>query len=136
MEYKVMQGELSQLVFDLSGDGEVTRIRGDDILAWKIEGPNPDQTRRLVVQLNQPHKDRYSLLIQTQTPLGVFPLRIQPLRLVPAQAIRYGGHVLAINDGAVRLEVTEARGLSQISPDLFPQSKELAELAASQRSQA
>jgi len=136
MEYKVMQGELSQLVFDLSGDGEVTRIRGDDILAWKIEGPNPDQTRRLIVQLNQPHKDRYSLLIQTQTPLGVFPLRVQPLRLVPTQAIRFGGHVLAINDGAVRLEVTDARGLSQISPDLFPQSKELAELAAAQRSQA
>src|SRR5207248_4738902 len=34
MEYKVMQGELNQLVFDLTGDGEVTRIRGDDILAW------------------------------------------------------------------------------------------------------
>src|SRR5207245_3780081 len=51
MEYKVMQGELNQLVFDLTGEGEVTRIRGDDILAWKIEGQ--DKTRRLVVQLNQ-----------------------------------------------------------------------------------
>ncbi len=136
MEYKVMQGELNLLVFEITGDGEVTRIRGDDILAWKIESPTPDKKRKLVVQLNQARKDRYSLLIQTQTPLGVFPLQVQPLRLVPAQAIRYGGHVLAVNDGAVRLEVTEARGLSQISPDLFPQSKELAELATAQRSQA
>src|ERR1043165_8862665 len=92
MEYKVMQGELNQLVFDVSGEGEVTRIRGDDILAWKIEGPNSEKKRKLVVQLNQPHKDRYPLLIQTQTPWGVFPQQIQPLRLVPAQAIRYGGH--------------------------------------------
>ena len=135
MEFRVMQGELNQLVFDLTGEGEVTRLRGDDVLAWRIEAA-PDRKRKLIVQLNQTHRDRYTLLIQTQTPLGIFPLQIQPLRLVPAQAIRYGGHLLVVNDGAVRLEVTEARGLSQISPDLFPQTKELAELAAAQRSQA
>src|SRR5439155_19985404 len=50
MEYKVMQGELNQLVFELTGEGEVTRIRGDDILAWKIEPPDAANKRRLVVQ--------------------------------------------------------------------------------------
>ncbi len=136
MEFKVMQGELNQLAFDLTGDGEVMWVRGDNILTWKVESPAGDKKRRLIVQLNQARKDRYTLLIQTQTPLGIFPLQIQPLRLVPAQAIRYGGHVAVVNDGAVRLEVTEARGLSQISPELFPKSKELAELPAAQRSQA
>jgi hypothetical protein len=136
MEFKVMQGELNQLSFDLTGDGEVTRIRGEDILAWKTEGPAPGQPRRLMVQLNQPRKDRYALVIQTQTPLGVFPLALQPLRPVPSQAIRFGGHLLVVNDGAVRLEVTEARGLSQVSPEMFPQPKELAELASGQHSQA
>jgi hypothetical protein len=128
MEYKVMQGELNQLVFDLTGAGEVTRIRGEDVLNWKIEGPGPDKKRKLVVQLNQSQKDKYAVLIQTQTPLGNFPLQMQPLRLTPVQSIRYGGHLMVINDGAVRMEVTEARGLSQISPGLFPQSKDLAEL--------
>ncbi len=136
VEFKVMQGEMNQLAFELTGEGEITRIRGEDILAWKIEGPLADKKRRLIVQLNQAYKDRYRLLIQTQTPLGVFPLQVLPLRLAPAQAIRYGGHLLVVNDGAVRLEVTEARGLSQISPELFPQNKELAELAAAQRSQS
>ncbi len=135
LEFKVMQGELNQIVFDVTGEGEVTRIRGEDILSWKTE-PAPDNKRRLVVQLSQARKDKYSLLIQTQTPLGIFPLQIQPMRLAPAQAIRFGGHLLVNNDGAVRLEVTDSRALSQISPDLFPQSKEMAELAPPQRSQA
>jgi hypothetical protein len=135
LEFKVMQGELNQLVFDLSGEGEVSRIVGENILGWKVE-TMPDAKRRLVVQLNQARKDRYRLAVQTQTPLKAFPLSVQPLRLTPAQAIRFGGHLLVVNDGAVRLEVTGARGLSQISPELFPQSKELAELAAAQRSQA
>ena len=135
MEFKVMQGELAQLVFDLTGDGEVSRIVGEGILGWKAE-PAGAGRRTLTVQLNQARKDRYTLVIQTQTPLGPFPLAVTPLRIVPAQAIRYGGHLLIVNDGAVRLEVTEARGLSQISPELFPQTKELAELAAAQRSQA
>lgn len=135
MEFQVMQGELTQLVFDLTGSGEVARIIGDDILAWKTEESSSGQ-RKLVVQLNQARKDHYTLVIQTQTPLDQFPQKIQPLRIVPAQAIRYGGHLLIVNDGAVRLEVTEARGLSQISPELFPKSKELADLAVTQRSQA
>jgi len=134
-EFSVMQGELEQLVFDVIGEGEVTRIRGEGILAWRTEAA-AEGKRRLVVLLNQPCKDRYSLLVQTQTPLGAFPLALTPLRLAPAQAIRFGGHVLVANDGAVRLEVTEARGLSQISPELFPQSKELADLAGAQRTQA
>jgi hypothetical protein len=135
IECRVMQGELNQIVFDLTGEGEVTWVRGDDILRWRMES-DVDKKRRLVVQLNQGRKDRYQLVVQTQTPLGLFPLQLQPLRLVPAQAIRYGGHLLVINDGAVRLEVTPARGLSQISPELFPLSKELVEFLPAQRSQA
>ncbi len=135
MEFKVMQGELTQIVFDLTGDGEVSRIIGEDILNWKTDG---DKTgpRKLTIQLNQAHKDRYTVVVQTQTPLGQFPLKIEPVRIVPTQAIRFGGHLLIANDGAVRLEVTDSRGLSQISPELFPQSKELPDPGAQSRNQA
>lgn len=134
MDYRVMQGELTQLVFDLAGAGEVTHVRGNNILSWKTE-PGASNQRRLTVQLNQPRKDNYQVVIQTQTPLGVFPLKIQPLRLTPVQAIRYGGYLAAVNDGAVKLEVTEARGLSQISPELYPQSKELQEAGVARGTQ-
>ena len=135
MEYKVLQGDLTRLVFQVRGEGEVTRVSGANILSWKMEpGTNPTD-RRLVIELNQAQKDRYAVTIQTQSPLTVFPAKTTPLRLTPSDAIRYGGHLMVVNDGAVRLEVTETRGLSQISREQFPQIKELAALAPTQRSQ-
>ncbi len=134
MEYKIMQGELKRLEFDLAGDGEITRVQGEGVLSWSVE--KGTSGRRLAVQLNQPQKDRYAIVIQAQSPLGVFPLQVQPLRLTPVDAVRFAGHLLIVNDGAVRLEVTEASGLSQISSELFPPSKELAGWLPAQRSQA
>jgi len=32
---KIMQGEMSRLVLQLHGDGEVTRVQGDAVLSWK-----------------------------------------------------------------------------------------------------
>ena len=135
MEYKVLQGDLTRLVFQARGEGEVTRVSGANILSWKMEpGANPAE-RRLVIELNQAQKDRCAVTIQTQSPLTVFPAKTTPLRLTPAEAIRYGGHLLVVNDGAVRLEVTETRGLSQISREQFPQIKELAGLLPAPRNQ-
>ena len=45
------------------------------------------------------------------------------MRIVPVEAVRYGGHLRISNEGAVRLEVLSALGLSQISPELFPKDK-------------
>jgi hypothetical protein len=135
LEYKILQGETARLELQLQGSGEVTRITGDNILSWKVEPGTNSTDRRLVIQLNQPQKDRYTAIVQTQTPLGVFPVKAQPLRLIPLGAIRYGGHVLVLNEGAVRLEVAETRGLSQISREQFPQIKELVSLLPGQPSQ-
>lgn len=117
----VMQGEMKTLLFDLVGTGEVTRVEGEDILSWKILPPVVQGGNRgLEVQLNQSKLKDYSLLVHTQSPLGVFPLEFEPMRIVPKEAVRYGGHVRITNEGAVRLEVLSAIGLSQLSPDLFP----------------
>jgi hypothetical protein len=133
IDFKVMQGEMSQITLDVFGEGEVGRVMGENILGWTVEGANP---RHLVVRLNQPCKDRYQLRLQTQTPLGNFPARFSPLKIVASQAIRCDGHLLVVNNGAVKLEILESGGLSQISPELFPRSKELAELVTGQASQA
>ena len=37
LDYKVMQGELSRAIVILRGGGEVTRVQGDQVLAWNIE---------------------------------------------------------------------------------------------------
>lgn len=136
LEYKILQGELTQLEFDLTGEGEVTRVRGDDILNWRVEEIKETNQRKVIVQLNQPKKDKYSFAIQAQTPLSAFPLTIKPMRLTPLNAIRYGGSLQVVNDGAIKLEIQEARGLSQISPELFPSIKEVADLGIAQFTQA
>jgi hypothetical protein len=135
-EYKVMQGELRQLTLTLDGEGEVTRVLGNGILAWRVVPAEAANRRRLVVELNESQKETYLLAVQTQTPLGAFPLKFKPLRMVPVNAIRFGGHIRVVNAGAVRLEVLNAPGLAQISPQMFPQTQGLDNLTDKQRAQA
>ena len=78
--------------------------------------------RRLVVQFNQPQKDQFALQVQMQTPLGAFPQTADAMQLRPEGATRFAGYFRIVNEGAVRLEVAQASGLSQISPEQFPES--------------
>ncbi len=122
LDGKVMQGELESVTLLLLGAGEVTRVQGDQVLAWKVEpGANAGE-RRLVVQFNQPQKNLFRLLVHTQTPIGAFPQTVDAMQLRPENATRFAGYFRIVNDGAVRLEVADSKGLSQISPEQFPES--------------
>ncbi|HWX20624.1 MAG TPA: hypothetical protein VN578_12060 [Candidatus Binatia bacterium] len=120
--FKVMQGELSKITILLHGAGEVTRVQGEQVLAWNLEPLPNSSDRRLVVQFNQPQKDQFALQVQTQTPLGAFPQSADATQLRPENATRFAGFFRIVNEGAVRLEVAQASGLSQISPEQFPES--------------
>jgi hypothetical protein len=122
LEGKVMQGELTRIVLLLTGDGEVTRVQGEQVLAWNIEPVPNSQNRRLIVQFNQPQKDAFVVQVQMQTPLSAFPAAFDAMRLQPEGATRFAGYYRVVNDGAVRLEVVNATGLSQVSPEQFPES--------------
>ena len=121
-EFKVMQGELNRVTLLLRGPGEVTRVQGDEVLAWNLEPLPNSSDRRLVVQFNQPQKDQFTLQVQTQTTLGAFPQTADVLQLRPESVTRFAGYFRVVNEGAVRLEVAQASGLSQVSPDQFPES--------------
>src|ERR1035438_10539013 len=59
LDFKVMQGELNRVtLLLLHGAGEVTRVQGDQVLAWNVEPVTNSNDRRLVVQFNQPPQDR------------------------------------------------------------------------------
>jgi hypothetical protein len=122
IDFKVMQGELNSMTLLLRGKDEVTRVSGDHVLAWSVEPAPGAEERRLVLKLNQPQKDQFALQVQTQTPLGAFPQTAEALRLRPEGATRFAGWFRIVNDGAVRLEVVQASGLSQISPEQFPET--------------
>ncbi|MGD1085474.1 MAG: hypothetical protein ABSA47_12105, partial [Verrucomicrobiota bacterium] len=126
LNLKVMQGEMNRVTVLLRGAGEVTSVRGaqgvDTVLGWNVEPVENSTDRRLVVQLNQPQKDQFSLLVLAQTPLGAFPQTVDALQLRPEEATRFAGYFRIVNEGAVRLEVAQARGASQIAPEQFPES--------------
>jgi hypothetical protein len=122
LDFKVMQGELNRVALQLRGAGEVTRVQGEQMLAWNVEAIPNSTDRRLVVQFNQPQKDQFALQVQMQTPLGAFPQAADAVQLRPEGATRLAGYFRIVNEGAVRLEVLQASGLSQISPEQFPES--------------
>jgi hypothetical protein len=122
LHFKVMQGELSRVTLRLRGAGEITRVQGDQVLAWSTEPVEGSPDRRLVIQLNQPQKDQFSIQVQAQTPLGAFPQTADALQLSPENATGFSGCLRVVNEGAVRLEVAQGGGASQISPEQFPES--------------
>ena len=101
-DYRVMQGRMSTLELDLIGEGEVVSVNGRNILNWSVK--KQEDGRRLVVKLNSQQTAGYNLVVRTQTPLGAFPVRFHPLRIVPVNPVRYGGHLRLVNNGAVQLE--------------------------------
>ena len=123
VDFKVMQGEMSRVTLRLRGAGEVTRVLGDQVLAWNAEPAADSADRRLVLQFNQPQKDQFSVQVQMHTPLGAFPQAADVVQLRPEDATRFAGCFRIVNEGAVRLEVVQASGLSQISPEQFPESE-------------
>src|SRR5579883_323955 len=123
LNFKVMQGELRSLTILLRGPGEVTRVQGDEVLAWDIEPVSNSNDRRLTIKFNQPQTNQFSLQIQAQATLGAFPQTADVLAFQPESATRFSGFFRVVNDGAVRLEVTRATGLSQVSPETFPETE-------------
>lgn len=122
VDVKVMQGDLKHISFELEGAGEVTRIQGEQVLSWRVEGLADAPKRILAVQFNQAIKESTKLIVQVQTPLGAFPQSMVTVKLTPVDATRFAGYYRVVKEGAVRLEVTP-KGLSQISPEQFPETE-------------
>ncbi|MBK1826205.1 hypothetical protein [Haloferula rosea] len=118
MEVRVLQGKLEALRIQLDGPGEVLAVEGAPVLGWSVsEG---DGSRFLDVKLSRPIEGRESLAIQTQSALGTFPVKAEPMRLMPVGALRHSGHLRIANEGAVRLEVVDSKGVMQLAPGQFP----------------
>src|SRR6266545_1583019 len=120
LEGKVMQGELTGLTVLVRSAGEVTRVQGDQVLAWNVEPAQDSADRRLVVRFNQPQKDRFALQVQMQTPLGAFPQAVEAMQLRPEGATRFSGPVRSVNVGGLLLATVEAMAPSQLSASVLP----------------
>jgi len=118
LDFRVLQGKLPGVTLRLDGPGEILAVEGANVLGWSVAEQGGKRT--LVVRLSRPFEKNGALTVRSQTPLGAFPVRAQPLRLTPEGGVRHSGYVRVANDGAVRLEVADVSGMMQLAPGQFP----------------
>ncbi|MES2924330.1 MAG: hypothetical protein V4819_22455 [Verrucomicrobiota bacterium] len=85
---------------------------------------NPEDSsagkRRLEVKLSRPIEGSGRIVIEAQAALGGFPVRAEALRMIQLGSLRHSGWLRVANEGAVRIEVADAKGLIQLAPGQFP----------------
>ena len=118
VDLRVLQGKLSDLSLTLTGPGEVLAVSGEPVLGWEVR--QEGAVRHLDVKLSRPIEGSGRIVIEAQSALGGFPLRAEALRIAPVGALRHSGVLRVANEGAVRIEVADARGLIQLAPGQFP----------------
>ena len=118
VDLRVLQGKLAELNLTLSGPGEVLSVSGDSVLGWNVK--EAAGKRSLEVKLSRPIEGAERVVIEAQAALGGFPVKAEALRMAPVGALRHSGWLRVANDGAVRIEVADAKGLIQLAPGQFP----------------
>ncbi len=118
LDLRVLQGKLPSLSLALQGPGEILSVSGDSVVAWSVTGENED--RHIKVKLSRPIEGSERIIIEAQAALGGFPVKMEALRISPTGTLRHSGFLRVANDGAVRIEVADAKGLIQLAPDQFP----------------
>ena len=122
LTYRVVQGSLQALSIDLPAGLNVTQVRGLDIREWRIEA-GEGGARRLAVALSRPQEKMYQLGIEGETALPAFPATFDLAIPAPRDVIRASGFLLAGADGAIKLVVQKAAGLTQIDRAALPEVK-------------
>ena len=117
---KTLQGTLPDLKIQLAGAGEILAVEGENVLSWQVT-----KKQVLEVLLTRPVTKEASFVIRSQSALAALPVKTAPLRLTPLGAVRHSGYFRIYNRGAVRIEVMKPTGLTQLSPDQYPDASAL-----------
>ncbi len=118
VDLRVLQGKLTNLSLSLAGPGEILAVTGEAVIGWTVV--ENGGKRRIDVKLSRPIEGNGRFVVEAQSALGGFPVRSESLRIVPDGSLRHSGWLRVANDGAVRIEVADAKGLIQLAPGQFP----------------
>lgn len=116
--YRIVQGAMSKLSFDVPEGEMVTQVHGADVREWTVE-KREGGTRVLAVTLSRPQEKVYQLQVEHERALPPLPCDIALAPLAPRDVLRASGFVLVGADGAMRLIVKKAAGLTQIDRAAF-----------------
>ena len=116
--YRVVQGELKELLLQLPQSLNVTGVKGVDIQDWVVEGKGKD--RLLKVTLSRPKETDYTVQVESEMILPDFPCDMDLPVIVPKNVIRSSGFLMFGTDSAIKLMVKKALGLTQIDQTSFP----------------
>ena len=118
LDLRVLQGKLATLTLSLDGAGEILSVAGESVLAWTVS--ENGASRKIEIKLSRPIEGSERITIEAQAALGGFPVKMEAVRIAPVGTLRHSGYVRVANDGAVRIEVADAKGLIQLAPNQFP----------------
>ena len=118
VDLRILQGKLANLSLSLEGPGELLAVSGEQVLGWSVV--EEAGKRRLEVKLSRPIEGTGRIVIEAQSPLAGFPVKVEPLRMAPLGSLRHSGWLRVANEGAVRIEVSDPKGLIQLAPGQFP----------------
>ncbi len=118
INFKVLQGKMNKVGFELKGSGEVVSVIGSQVASWKVT--EVGGKRLLECVLKSATSNMSHIRFASQFPLGKFPTKVDPLTLTPLGTMRHSGFIRVSNKGAVRVETSLTEGLMQLSPDKFP----------------
>jgi hypothetical protein len=109
--FRIVQGLLHKLSFDVPEGETVTQVRGADVREWTV-APGEGGRRVLTVVLSRPQEKAYQLQVEHERPLPPLPCELTLTPLAPRDTFRASGFVLVGADGAMRLVVKRAARVS------------------------
>lgn len=129
--FTISQGELSSLFFEVSGEGDVLSVSGQDLFSWTLM-PTENGKRGLYVRLSQPKSKTYKLRVVSQTRTDGFPKTLSPVRLIPRRTdweglplasvcVRNNEFLRLRNGVGIRCEALPHAGMTQVVASVFPQ---------------
>lgn len=115
--FRIAQGALLKLAFDVPAGETVTQVRGADVREWSVDGAGTG--RVLNVTLSRAQEKAYQMHVEHERALPPLPCEIDLAPLAPRDVLRASGFALVGAEGAVRLIVKRASGLTQIDRAAF-----------------
>ena len=110
---EILQGEMSEVFLEVSGEGEVFEVVGDGVMNWEREEGG------IKVTFSQPQDEFTVLKVVSELSFDSLPRELDVLGVTPKESTSYYGLLRLRNAGSVKLNLLSGEGLIQQAADVF-----------------